>query len=39
MIEAELRKSGFVGSSMAGDLTGELLTSDGDFIGVIAGTM
>ncbi|MCP3669210.1 MAG: class I SAM-dependent methyltransferase [Gammaproteobacteria bacterium] len=39
MIEKELRNSGFVVSSMVGDLTGASLISDGDLIGVIALTM
>ncbi|MCU7843189.1 MAG: class I SAM-dependent methyltransferase [Candidatus Thiodiazotropha sp. (ex Monitilora ramsayi)] len=36
MIEAELRKAGFVVSTMVGDLAGAPLRSDGDLIGVIA---
>ncbi len=39
MIEEELRKTGFVVSSMVGDLTGAPLISDGELIGVIASTM
>ncbi|MCP3663955.1 MAG: hypothetical protein GY696_15940 [Gammaproteobacteria bacterium] len=39
MIEEELRKSGFVVTSMVGDLTGTPLISDGDLIGVIASSM
>lgn len=39
MIEEELRKTGFVVSSLVGDLTGAPLISDGDLIGVIASTM
>ncbi|MCU7863803.1 MAG: methyltransferase domain-containing protein [Candidatus Thiodiazotropha sp. (ex Lucinoma borealis)] len=39
MIEAELRKAGFVVTSMVGDLTGAPLISDGDLIGVIASAI
>ncbi len=39
MIEEELRKSGFVVTSMVGDLTGTPLITDGDLIGVIASSM
>lgn len=36
MIEEELREAGFAVAKIAGDLTGEPLTEDGDLMGIIA---
>ncbi|MEW7988342.1 MAG: hypothetical protein ACH255_08045 [Candidatus Thiodiazotropha sp.] len=36
MIESELKCAGFTAVEMAGDLTGEPLTENGDLLGIIA---